>query len=324
MVRLSTPNLARGLRAVESEVDMKYPVLVICAATVLSGFANPACAQLSLQWMVPASANTPGHNGTDWHTDVSLHNPQAFDLPVMIQFLPSETDNQVADTLYLTLYPWETFNLWDVLGPGYFDVQGTGAILVIADESLDCEPPEDCDFLVTSRTYTLAPGGAAGEFGQTIPGAGTWSGIDWNTLGYAAGILNDGIAFRTNIGFASWSWSSTTVAVDVQDADGNIIDSLSYEIPPFGHLQRRLPTVVEGGSVVMWIAEGDEDPLVFGYLSIVDERTGDASYQLAEPSVVGFGDAKSTVDETGRRAAPRTGRRVDVETRMTRGQRELQ
>jgi hypothetical protein len=266
-----------------------------------------AAAQLSLQWMVPAAAHTPGLNGTFWATDLSLHNPHDVDLPVMVQFLPSDTDNQSADTLYITLYPYETFNLWDVLGGSGFDVDGTGALLVVADWSLDCQPAESCHFLVTSRTYTTNPLGG-GEYGQTIPGAAVWQGVDWGSLGYAAGILNDGAAFRANLGLASWSGFWTTVAVDVQDADGTILERLVYDVPPYGHIQRRLPTPVEGGSVVLWIEDGDDDALVYGYVSVVDEITGDASFQLARPSGIGFAGAKLGAADVGRRPGPAVGR----------------
>lgn len=268
--------------------------------------ATQASAQLSLQWMVPAAANTPGLNGTFWRTDLSLHNPHTFDLPVEIDLLPSDSDNSVADALFITLGPWETVNLWDLLGPDYFAAGGTGAVLVVADWDLACDPVEDCEFLATSRTYTVDPVTGIGEFGQTIPGSSTWQGVDWTTLGYAAGILNDGVFFRSNIGIASWTDDWISVAVDVQDADGAIVDSLSYEVPPFGHLQRRLAAPIEGGSVVFWLEDGPEDPLFFGYVSVVDETTGDASYQLAQPSSVGFATAKAAVRGTGRRSGPDT------------------
>jgi len=284
---------------------MKQPVLLsVLAASILVCAASPAAAQLSLQWIVPASANTPGVGGTFWRTDLSLHNPQAFDLPVVLQFLPSDSDNRVADTLNVTLYPYETLNLWDVLGPDYFAVGGTGSLLVFADWSLPCDPVEDCDFLVTSRTYTVDPVGGAGEYGQTIPGSAPWQGIDLGTLGYAAGILNDGVRFRTNIGIASWVGDWTTVAVDLQDADGTIVASLSIDVPPFGHVQQRLSTEVEGASVVFWIEDGIEDSLVFGYASVVDELTGDASFQLAQPSPVGFASVTKRGGELGRRQGP--------------------
>jgi hypothetical protein len=292
---------------------MKHRVFLFCAiAAVLTLGNSPARAQLSLQWMIPASANTAGLNGTDWHTDLSLHNPQAFDLPVVVQFLPSNSDNQSADALAVTLYPYETFNLWDVLGPSYFAVEGTGALLVFADWSLSCDPAQDCEFLATSRTYTLDPDGGSGEYGQTIAGASTWQGIDWETLGYAAGILNDGNRFRTNFGISSWSEDWTTVAVDVQDSAGNILQRIAVEVPPFGHIQRRLGPAVEGGTLVFWISEGGEDPLVFGYASVVDELTGDSSFQLAQPSVVGFDAVKSATRSPQRRSTPASASRLPV------------
>jgi len=275
--------------------------LALCSVVAV---APPVSAQLSLQWMVPAAANTAGLNGTHWRTDLSVHNPHSFELPVILQFLPSETDNRQADTLYLTVGPWATFNLWNVLGADYFAVDGTGSILVFADWELPCDPAEDCDFLVTSRTYTLDPGGATGEYGQTIPGSTTWVGIDWTTLGYAAGILNDGLSFRTNIGIASWSADWTSVVVDVQDADGAVLESLIIDVPPFGHIQQRLPTLLEGGSLVFWIEDGPDDALVFGYSSVVDETTGDASFQLAQPSTVGFASAKAGESHGLRRSSP--------------------
>jgi len=275
--------------------------LALCSVVAV---APPVSAQLSLQWMVPAAANTAGLNGTHWRTDLSVHNPHSFELPVILQFLPSETDNRQADTLYLTVGPWATFNLWNVLGADYFAVDGTGSILVFADWELPCDPAEDCDFLVTSRTYTLDPGGATGEYGQTIPGSTTWVGIDWTTLGYAAGILNDGLSFRTNIGIASWSADWTSVVVDVQDADGAVLESLIIDVPPFGHIQQRLPTLLEGGSLVFWIEDGPDDALVFGYSSVVDETTGDASFQLAQPSTVGFASAKAGKSHGLRRSSP--------------------
>jgi hypothetical protein len=286
--------------------NLSTTMCLIGAAVVLLS-ASPAAAQLSLQWMVPAAANTSGVNGTYWRTDLSLHNPHAVDLPVVLQFLPSGSDNLVADTLLVTLQPWETFNLWDVLGPNHFDAGGTGALLVFADWDLACEPAEDCDFLVTSRTYTIDSKGGVGEYGQTVPGANTWQGVDWETLGYAAGILNDGVAFRANLGVASWSADWTTVAADIQDASGAIIDSLSLDVPPFGHLQKRLTTPLEGGSVVFWIENGPDDALVFGYVSVVDETTGDASFQLAQPSPVGFAAAKATRRGILRRIGPTVG-----------------
>lgn len=276
-----------------------WSVLILAAA-----IAPAAHAQLAADWMVAASAHTPGVSGTFWRTDLSLHNPHQFDLPVWVQLLPSDTANWDAFALPITLYPWETVNLWDVLAPDVLDHRGTAALMVYADTSLACDPIEDCQFLVTSRTYTLDPRGLGGEFAQTLPGVDYWRGVDWTSYGYAAGILNDGVLFRCNIGVASWSPGWATVRVDVQDDAGNILTSHELEVPPFGHVQQRLPTAVEGGSLVFYLVDGPDDARVFPYASVVDQTTGDPSYQAAIASTAGVESAKSAVEPDGRPGRP--------------------
>lgn len=249
--------------------------------------------QLSADWMVAAAANTPGVGATYWRSDLSLHNPHQFNLPVVVQLLPSETENWEAEWQWIELYPWETVNLWDVLGPDWFDHRGTGAMLVYADTALACDPIEDCQFLVTSRTYTATPQGPYGEYGQTIPGADVWRAVDWATLGYAAGVLNDGINFRSNVGVASWSAGWTVVRVDVQNNVGDILASHDIAVPPFGHVQQRLSTEVVGGSLVFYLVDGPDDARIFGYASVVDQTTGDPSYQTAVASVIGVSQPKT-------------------------------
>jgi hypothetical protein len=264
-------------------------VMRISRWTLLALVLAPAVAgaQLSADIMVAAAAHTPGVGGTFWRTDLSLHNPHEFTLPVVVQFLPSDTENWEAASRLIDLYPYETLNLWDVLGPDWFSERGTGAFLVYADTALNCNPIEDCQFLVTSRTYTVTPDGPYGEYGQTIAGADVWSAVNWSTFGYAAGILNDGSNFRCNVGIASWSAGWTVVRVDVQDAAGAIIASHEYDVPPFSHVQHRLPTEVVGGSLVYYLVDGPDDARIFGYASVVDQTTGDPSYQPAVASVIG-------------------------------------
>jgi hypothetical protein len=254
--------------------------------------------------MVPAAAHTGGVGGTFWRTDLSLHNPHDFDLPVVVQLLPSDTSNWQAITLPITLYPWETFNLWDALAPDLLDHQGTAALMIYADLGLACDPIEDCEFLVTSRTYTVDPRGAAGEFGQTLPGVDYWRAVDWSTYGYAAGILNDGELFRCNIGAASWSDGWTVVRVDVQSSAGEILARHDLEIPPFGHVQQRLTTPVEGGSLVFYLVDGPDDARVFPYASVVNQSTGDPSYQGAVASTAGVVAVKAAALPSGRPDRP--------------------
>jgi len=283
-----------------------------------AALTSQAGAQLASDWMVAASAHTPGVAGTFWRTDLSLHNPHQFDLPVWVQLLPSDTANWEAVALEVTLYPWETVNLWDVLAPDLLDHRGTAALMVYADTDLRCDPIEDCQFLVTSRTYTLDPRGSGGEFAQTLPGVDYWRGVDWTSYGYAAGILNDGVFFRCNVGVASWSAGWTVVRVDVQDSAGSILASHEIEVPPFGHVQQRLPTAVEGGSLVFYLVDGPDDARIFPYASVVDQTTGDPSYQAAIASTAGVVTAKSIAEPRGRPDRPQPAQPQAVEANRLR------
>jgi hypothetical protein len=265
------------------------PVFV---ALAIIGAPVPAAAQLAADWMIPAAAHEAGLRQTFWMTDLSLHNPHEFDLPVVVQALPSDTVNSEVPTLRFTLSPWETLNLWDVLGPDGFALDGTAALLAYADSGLSCDPIEDCHFLATSRTYTPAKAEKAGEFGLTVAGAGVDNATDWWTFGYAAGILNDGEFFRCNAGVASWTPEWTTVRLDIQDAAGTIVATEYFDVPPFGHTQRRLPKTSDGSSLVFYLDRGPTDSLVFPYATVINQETGDASYVFAEASTVGVSVAK--------------------------------
>lgn len=274
---------------------MKYSILIVAVVTTVLAFAPAAAeAQLASSWIIPAAANTPGNGGTYWSTDVSIHNPQNWELPLLVQVLETGQVNDEVPTLDLVIYPYETINLWDVLGPDLFNINGTGAILIYVPIDEPC-PEMECQFLATSRTYTSDPSGGFGEFGQTLPGAALLEGTDWLTYGYAAGILNDGSDFRCNIGVASWTPDWTQVAVDLQDSTGAIIDTQIFDLPPFGHLQRRLRTPVMGGSLVFYLVDGPNDAFVYPYASVVNNMTGDPSYFFARYSSVGVA-AKKNVD----------------------------
>jgi hypothetical protein len=291
--------------------------VVVLLAMILAAAPELARAQLAADWMVPAAAHNRGSKNTFWRTDLSLHNPHEYDLPVVVQALPSDTVNFDVPTISVTIYPWETVNLWDLLGPGVFDLDGSAAILAYADPSLRCDPIEDCHFLVTSRTYTPEQGGGVGEYGLTIPGAAISSATDWSTFSYAAGVLNDGDAFRCNAGVASWTPDWTRVRLDVQDADGQIVTSEVFDVPPFGHVQRRLLASGYGGSLVFYLESGPGDALVFPYATVVNQRTGDASYLSAAPSVVGASAAKAFESLAQRPQVPDASTRVVTPVRGT-------
>jgi len=238
--------------------------------------------------MIPAAAHAKGVGGSYWTTDLAIHNPHEFKLPVVVQFLASGQENRSVPTLELTLEPWETVNLWDVLGPDLFAWDGTGALLVYADvQVLSCSVPEECYLLSTSRTYTVDPFTWTGEYAQAMPGVPIFQGLDASTLAYTSGIMNDGGDFRANAGVASWTQEWTTVKMDVQDSRGNILGTEVFQVPPFGHVQRRIQTAVTGGTAVFYLVDPPADALVFPYATTVNNVTNDPTFLPTFVSVVG-------------------------------------
>ena len=265
---------------------MLRKTLIIVA--VLAMASVPAWAQLSPAWVIPAAAHANGVGGSVWTTDLAIHNPHQFELPIVVQLLPSGRDNSTAPALELTLEPWETVNLWDVLGPDLFAWNGTGALLVYADvQVLDCSVPEECYLLATSRTYTLDPFTWTGEYAQAMPGVPISQGLDGSTLAYVSGIMNDGDSFRANAGVASWTPEWTTVQMDVQDSRGNVLGTEVFQVPPFGHVQRRIQTAVTGGTAVFYLVDPPADALVFPYATTVNNVTNDPTFLPTFVSVVG-------------------------------------
>jgi hypothetical protein len=260
--------------------------------------------ELTSAYVVTAVANKAGVAGTDWHSDLTLYNPQSVALPVVLQFLPTGRSNTGSvPTVTFDVGPWETLNLWDVLGPSGFAARGsTGALFVYADTEKAACAGADCDFAVFSRTYTLAPNGGAGEFGQSVPGFPANLGLDYSVIAYLPQ-LSDDADFRTNVGVASWTDAMVRVRVDLQDAAGNVVDRRDHWVPPYGHIQWRLEKGVTGGTAAVYIMDGPSGAIVYPYASVVNWATGDGVDIEAHLTAVGL-SAQSLAARTTRRTNP--------------------
>lgn len=284
--------------------------LVLLVAVV--AVAVPAMArEMTSAYVVTSVANLPGVNGTDWHTDLTLYNPHQKVLHVKLVFLPTHRDNGGgAPTAIVDLQPWETLNLWDVLGPYGFDARGDkGAILVDAGTAgNDCTSTgggTGCDLAVFARTYTLAPNGASGEYGTDFPGFPAGLGVDSSVIAYLPQVSDDN-DFRTNVGVASWTSDWVTVREDVQDASGNIVGRYDHAIPPNGHEQWRLEVSgLTGGTVAVYIASGPNGAMVYPYATVLDNTTGDAASVEAQISKVGLSAQAASVRGVAARVVPK-------------------
>jgi hypothetical protein len=286
--------------------------------------ALPLSAQVNDTYVLPIVGNTTGAGNTRWITEFHLFNPQVHDLTVTLIFLPTHgaQAEQVEFDVDSNATAFSENILLDV-----FDAEGTGSLLVTVLPEENRHVPNEVlsrAILVNSRSYHRA---SIGTYGQHAPGV--WTGLqDFNTDGVtaiASGIRNLGTVgatgYRTNIGAVNLGRYSATMYVNVYDDAGRTLRSqLPLELPPQGHIQDRLPTTVDHGSVEFFVDDPFRDAVVFAYASVVDNRTNDAVYiepvLLASPGFL-YGK-KAAPAEVGKKIDSSMARRI-AETAIHRG-----
>jgi hypothetical protein len=130
---------------------------------------------------------------------------------------------------------------------------------------------------VTTHTFTPNPFGA-GVYGQGIPALGYGTSGDKT----AAGVFQDS-RFRTNIGVLSTTHFAISVNVTITDANGNVVYNGSWSLEAYEQRQRSLPSLgissLAGGTVTF--STSSTYWKYHGYISTVDQGSGDAVYNLA-------------------------------------------
>ncbi|HVG23445.1 MAG TPA: hypothetical protein VND45_04770 [Thermoanaerobaculia bacterium] len=258
----------------------------ILLTAIVCLIATPLFAQLSDTYVITGSANLPGSNNTRWLTQLSIFNPHLdHALNVSITLLP--TGGATGPEKLIKVPANSTF-ITDNVMKDVFNLSGSGSLL-LATFASDNPGVEDRvisrAFLVNSNTYNDA---ANGTFGQTV--AGVWTGLlDVDTddiTAVAHGIDNSSrLGFRTNVGAVNLGACSVTMFVTAYDADGRrVLNAAPFGIPPYAHMQQRLPVTLEGGSVEFSVQDpcaGDDDAyaVVVPYTSTIDDLSGDPRYQ---------------------------------------------
>ncbi len=104
---------------------------------------------------VAATAHVSGAGGTNWRTDLELHNPGAAEGQYEIALLETNRNNESPDTAVFSVAPEAARRLEDVLDT-VFEYDGTAALRV--------SPMAEAELEVTSRTYNLTDVGTHGQF----------------------------------------------------------------------------------------------------------------------------------------------------------------
>jgi hypothetical protein len=274
--------------------------LFIAAIAVVAG--PPLSAQeIAHSQFFPILARTSGVGGTQWVTDLTVHNLTDSELVVGTQFLVANQANVFNPSFpdRFTLAPRETRLIPDVLHELYgYDTNITGAMLITVDPSLVGSNPVGSEILATTRTYNT--GDPAGTFGQTVPALSKTINAA-GTKSIVTGVVNS-TRFRSNMGIMSMALiSQITVHYRVLDSTGSVVVEGSKTMPPASVSQWSLqqlgvPKTDSPLTIELWLDPDDVFPdpcatnfpnMFIAYVSKVDgnpDGTGDAEFIYAAPN----------------------------------------
>ncbi len=166
----------------------------------------------------------------------------------------------------------QTLSLPDVVQATFGVAAGRGSLRIVSD------PPGG--LVVQSRTYNV---GAAGTFGQGVPGVAVTEGISAGRGLISLIGLNNSRAYRTNLGVTEVTGSPVRVGLALIDRTGtNVLGYREFDLGANAQFQANLFGMLGldgvdtfAATAVMQVISGEGR--VLAYASAVDNATGDAT-----------------------------------------------
>lgn len=268
---------------------MRVVSVCICILAILMSF--PVVAVEYVDTLVfPVVARTAGSGDSQWVSDLTVHNLLDEPITVGLQFYPENQANSLDMDFpdRIELGARETRLIGDVLATVFgYDTDIKGMLLVTANAGMIDGNNPDANIAAITRTYNAAD--PAGTYGQSVSSLELFFPL-------AAPVLATGARFddtyRSNVGFVSLAlFQQVTVHYRILEPDGSVAAEGSRTVPPLSmrqwSFQQLGASPIEGAmSVELWLDEDDvgEDPCDFGapaiqgYVSKVDNGTGDAEF----------------------------------------------
>ncbi len=248
----------------------------VWALLLRNGSAAGRGAHHSNAVFIPAVASLPGVSPTYWTSAVSVASLSSVERQIEVTYTPRGKDGTVEYTTKTISVPALSVISWSDIVSELFAASGAGSLEI-----------RGSDLVVMSRTST--PGAGGGTYGQGVPplqpedllsGGGAPTAV-------MAGV-EEGTAFRTNLGLCEVWGEGATVKVTVRDASGIELGNTSYQLRPYEFIQiDRLAVKVAGtshlsdGMVEVTVVSGNGR--VGAYLSVIDNSTGDPTYIAVAP-----------------------------------------
>lgn len=184
---------------------MKFRHLISIAAlallTVTAGAATI---------VVPAAGTGPGAGGSQWQSELTLHNAAPRPATLDLSFHQGTT---VLGPVEIALGAGQTLSIADVARTQFGVTGGAGALVIETEERTAKS------LVVTSRTFNTSP---EGEFGQDIPAVNITSAAQAGDIGALTGPSS---VTNNRFNFGIYAVESATVIWEVMRADGTVAGS---------------------------------------------------------------------------------------------------
>lgn len=289
----------------KSAIDHKlFSRFGLALLAVLLFAAIPASAQeIAHTQFFPILARTAGAGGTQWVTDMTVHNHSDHDLVVGVQFLEADTANVFNPSFpdRFSIAARETILFQDVLNTLLgFETDIKGAMVVTVDPQLvpGSGNPVGTEIIATTRTYNV--GDPAGTFGQTVPATGQVINAA-PTKSVVTGVINS-TRFRSNLGAMNMTFiDDLRIRYRVLDSNAAVVAEGTKTLQPASVSQWSLQSLgvpkTDGPlTIELWMHPDDVTPdpcavnfptMFIAYVSKVDgnpDGTGDAEFIYAAPN----------------------------------------
>lgn len=215
--------------------------------------------------VIPIVTRAPGAAGTVWRSDLWVYSPFGDEMTVSLTFHPVGGGDPVVRKA--TLAPYHGLEFVDVVG-SLFGLDNASGLLVV----------DVVEGRVEARARIYNTGHPSGEFGQAVVG------LPLSVLGRQAyiGGFSGAEGSRVNAGVANPTGTAFEVGMSVSDGDGNGLGGLSIPLAPGQVVQVNNVLATLGipptANLRIQFNSAFSENLIYGYVSVVRNDTGDASF----------------------------------------------
>ncbi len=244
----------------------------------------PAAAGQTLY--IPTGAHSTGALGTNWRTDVAVHNPGSTQASYTFALLRRDADNSSPATASFSLAPGTCARYTDIID-SVFHFYGAAALRVTVTSG---------SVLFTSNTYNRLssdnPNGFpdGSTFGQFVPAFLDSTAVTVADEGRLIHLSHTDAAaktaYRTNIGVLNATSATLDLTIDLYTATGALLGTLSRSLQPYEFKQYDAlfapylsAPLADGYAIVRTSTSAGR---FFAYACVIDNRTGDPIYIPAQ------------------------------------------